>query len=64
MKATQMYMMIDFVGKMTVKKSCKCGDFGSFERLLFLLLLLFSLPKFICLATVNSVKEWNILSKL
>ena len=31
-----MSMMVDYVRKMTVKKSCKRDEYGSFERLLFL----------------------------
>ena len=32
-----MFVMVDYVREMTVKKSCKCGECGSFEHLLFLL---------------------------
>ena len=32
-----MIVMVDHVRKMTVKKSCKYGEYGSFEHLLFLL---------------------------
>ena len=35
-EATQMFVMLDYVRVMTVKKSCKCGKYGSFEHLLFL----------------------------
>ena len=35
-EATQMFMMVDYVSKMSVKKSCKYGEYGSFEHLLFL----------------------------
>ena len=31
--ATQMLVMVDCVMKMTVKKSCKYGKYGSFEHL-------------------------------
>ena len=31
-----MFVMVDFIREMTVKKSCKYGDYGSFEHLLFL----------------------------
>ena len=31
-----MFVMVDYVRKMTVKKSCKYGDYGSFEYLLLL----------------------------
>ena len=34
--ACQMFVMVDYVRKMTVKKSCKYGEHGSFEHLLFL----------------------------
>ena len=29
--------MVDNVRQMTAKRSCKCGEYGSFEHLLFLL---------------------------
>ena len=32
-------MMIDFITEMTGKKSCKYGEYGLFEHLLFLLLI-------------------------
>ena len=32
-----MFLMVDYVKKMTVKKFCKYGEYGSFEHLLFLL---------------------------
>ena len=35
-EATQMFVMIDYVRKMTAKKSCKYGEYGPFEHLLFL----------------------------
>ena len=31
-----MFVMVDFVRKMTVKESCKCDKYGLFEHLLFL----------------------------
>ena len=34
-EVTQMFMMVDYVGKKTVKKSCKYGEYGSFEHLNF-----------------------------
>ena len=34
-EAAQLFMMVDYVRKMTVKKSCKYGEYGLFERLLF-----------------------------
>ena len=36
-EATQMFMIVDYVTEMTVKKSCKYGEYRSFEHLLFLL---------------------------
>ena len=33
-KATQMFVMVDYVREITVKKSCKNGEYGSFEHLL------------------------------
>ena len=30
-----MFMMVDYVREMTVKKSCKYGKYGMFEHLLF-----------------------------
>ena len=35
--ADQMCVLVDYVKEMASKKSCKCGEFGSFEYLLFLL---------------------------
>ena len=35
--------MVDYARKMTVKKSCKYGEYGSFEHILFL----FNLPFFL-----------------
>ena len=32
----QMFAMVDYVGEMTSKKSCKYAVYGSFEHLLFL----------------------------
>ena len=31
-----MFIMVDYVRKMTVKKSCKNYEYGSFQHLLFL----------------------------
>ena len=44
-------VMVDCVRKMTVKKSCKYGEYGSFEHLLFMFLfwIVFVFPS-ICLA--------------
>ena len=36
-KVTWSSSNVDYVREMPVKKSCKCGDYGSFEHLLFLL---------------------------
>ena len=33
-----MFVMVDYVREMTVKKSCKYGEYGLFEQLLFLFL--------------------------
>ena len=38
-EAAQIFMMVDYVGKTIVKKSCKCSDYGS---LIFVYLLFFS----------------------
>ena len=35
-EATGMFVMVDYVREVTVKKSCKCGEYGSFEHLLFM----------------------------
>ena len=35
-EATEMFVMVDYVKEMTVKKSYKYGEYGSFEHLLFL----------------------------
>ena len=35
-EATEMFMMVDCVRQMTVTKSCKYGEYGWFECLLFL----------------------------
>ena len=34
-----MFVVVDYVRQMTVKKSCKYGKYGLFEHLLFLLFL-------------------------
>ena len=31
----QMFLMVDYVREMIVKKACKCGRYGLFEHLLF-----------------------------
>ena len=36
-QATQIYVMVHYVREMTVKKSCKYGEYESFEHLLLLL---------------------------
>ena len=33
--ATELFMMVDYVRKMTVKTSCEYGEYESFEHLLF-----------------------------
>ena len=48
-KATQMFVMVDYVRKMTVKTSCNYGEYGLFEHLLFLGLLLVFLSLHICI---------------
>ena len=35
-EAIPMFIIIDYVWKMSVKKPCKYGEYGSFEQLLFL----------------------------
>ena len=35
-EATQMFVTVDYLREMTVKKSCKYGEYGSFEHLHFL----------------------------
>ena len=35
---TLMFVMVEYVREMAVKKSCKYGEYGSFEHLLFLLI--------------------------
>ena len=39
MKQPKMFVMVDCVREMTVKKSCKYGEYGSFEHLLFLVVM-------------------------
>ena len=34
---TQMFMMANYIRKMTVKRSWECSRYGSFEHLLFML---------------------------
>ena len=34
-EAIEMFVMVYYVREMTMKKSCKYGDYGSFEQLLF-----------------------------
>ena len=41
-EATPMFMMVDYVRYMTVKKSCKYGECGLFEHLPFLLVVFVS----------------------
>ena len=36
-EAAQLFIMVHYVRKLTVKKLCKNGESGSFEQLLFLL---------------------------
>ena len=45
-EATQMFMMVDDVREMALKKSCKYGEYGSFEHLLFLFVMLMLLVQF------------------
>ena len=40
-ETTQMFVMVDSVREITVKKSCKYGEYGSFKHLLFLCVVLF-----------------------
>ena len=35
-EATQMFVMVDCVSEIAVKRSCKYGKYGSFEHLRFL----------------------------
>ena len=49
-------MMVDYVREMTVKKSCKYGEYGSFEHLVLLLLLLIS--------SLNSESELELATLL
>ena len=46
-----MLVMVDYIREMTVKKSCKCGEYGSYEHVLFLLSFLFL--SLLCLITVT-----------
>ena len=36
-EATQVFMMVDYVREMTVRRSCKYGEYGSLKHMLFLL---------------------------
>ena len=47
-EATQVFVMVDCVRKMTAKKSCKYGEYESFEHLLFLVCLGFFACLFAC----------------
>ena len=40
-EASEMFVMVAYVREMTVKKSCKCGEYGSFEHKFVLLAHLF-----------------------
>ena len=40
-ETTQMFRMVDYVREMTVKKSCKYGEYGSFEHLIFVFVFCF-----------------------
>ena len=42
-EVTQMFVMVDYVREMTVKKCCKYGKYGLFEHLLFLIFVFFFL---------------------
>ena len=42
-ETTQMFVMVDFVSEMTVKKSCKYGAYGSFQHSPFLFQVVFIL---------------------
>ena len=44
-EAAQMFVKVDYVREMTVKKSCKYGEYGSFE---YLFLLFFGFVFFPC----------------
>ena len=35
-ESTQMFLLVDYVWEMTVKKACKYGEYGLLEHLLFL----------------------------
>ena len=37
-EATKMFVMVSYVRKIIVKKSCKYGEYGWFEHLLFMFL--------------------------
>ena len=41
-----MFMMVDYVRKMTVNKSCKYGEYGSFKHLLILFRLVLMIDTF------------------
>ena len=56
-----MFMIVDFVKEMTVKKSCKYGEYGSFEHLLFLCRIVIK-RKFNSERGVNV--SWNVLEEI
>ena len=59
---TQMFTMVDFVRKMTVKKSYKYGEYRLFEHLLLLLLFIFIFcpEQFPCLLNANKMAYLSI----
>ena len=47
-EATHMFMLVDYVREMTVEKSCKYCEYGSFEHLFFLFCVCVHAHVFVC----------------
>ena len=54
-----MSVMVDYVREVTVKKTCKYGEYGSFEHLLFLLHLVKGCKYWLLIQTKLELGKWN-----
>ena len=57
-EATQVFVVVDYVREMILKKSCKFGDCGSFEHLLFLFV------SFHCILVAAVTANFGLFMKL
>ena len=53
-----MFVKVDYVKEMSVKKSCKHGGYGSFEHLLFLFFFWLTFPALRCPVLSVVVQCW------